>query len=389
MKHSICKFSSFKGRRLIVNHNQIYIKRINSSSCIELEEQKKMSKTRFNPNNTYRPLTNFSIESIIGPIGNDDKTITKRNTLHVTKEESKTSFLNNFKSQEKVREDYNNNSDTMLAVVKKYRPKNFQCPACKMAFSNNGQLKNHVRIHTGERPFKCNYLDCNKTFTRNEELTRHKLIHTGVRPHCCNSCGKRFGRKDHLKKHIRTHDRRKYKRKTNSFNQVKKSTPKSGMLDNNIKTTTSQKIDDDNFFVPSINGKLSPIATIVQANCFKPQHQSASKKMLNNHANVIPVPQTNNQYHSQYHSNLNLHNNLETINCSPSVIIEESSNKYSNPMLTTTTNAIQQFANNYWTKWYNLIGLCQQQQHFMTIPPAIVETPINPSTQLDLYQRKL
>lgn len=33
--------------------------------------------------------------------------------------------------------------------AKKQRPKRFQCPHCKVSFSNNGQLKGHVRIHTG------------------------------------------------------------------------------------------------------------------------------------------------------------------------------------------------------------------------------------------------
>lgn len=91
------------------------------------------------------------------------------------------------------------------SLNRKQRPKKYKCPHCNVGFSNNGQLKGHIRIHTGERPFKCDVKDCGKTFTRNEELTRHKRIHSGLRPFPCNQCGKRFGRKDHLKKHTRTH----------------------------------------------------------------------------------------------------------------------------------------------------------------------------------------
>lgn len=32
---------------------------------------------------------------------------------------------------------------------KKQRPKKYKCPHCDVGFSNNGQLKGHIRIHTG------------------------------------------------------------------------------------------------------------------------------------------------------------------------------------------------------------------------------------------------
>lgn len=41
--------------------------------------------------------------------------------------------------------------------ARKQRPKKFKCPHCDVAFSNNGQLKGHIRIHTGK--FKMNPID--------------------------------------------------------------------------------------------------------------------------------------------------------------------------------------------------------------------------------------
>ena len=42
-------------------------------------------------------------------------------------------------------------SQNLRDKQKKQRPKRFQCPHCQVSFSNNGQLKGHIRIHTGKR----------------------------------------------------------------------------------------------------------------------------------------------------------------------------------------------------------------------------------------------
>lgn len=39
--------------------------------------------------------------------------------------------------------------EALVKQNKKLRPKKFRCPHCDVAFSNNGQLKGHIRIHTG------------------------------------------------------------------------------------------------------------------------------------------------------------------------------------------------------------------------------------------------
>lgn len=45
-----------------------------------------------------------------------------------------------------------------MLTARKQRPKKFKCPHCDVAFSNNGQLKGHVRIHTGKMLWKLFFL---------------------------------------------------------------------------------------------------------------------------------------------------------------------------------------------------------------------------------------
>lgn len=75
------------------------------------------------------------------------------------------------------------------------------CNVCKRTFKTQNILRQHTRIHTGDKPFVCEI--CNKAFSQMASLKYHSATHSDERPFSCDYCNKTFKLKPPFKKHVR------------------------------------------------------------------------------------------------------------------------------------------------------------------------------------------
>jgi uncharacterized Zn-finger protein len=76
---------------------------------------------------------------------------------------------------------------------------------CEKAFREKGNLLTHMRIHSGQRVYKCEYGDCEMSFPNSGLQLDHAKDHQGSKDYQCEQCMDKFTKQSALKAHFQSH----------------------------------------------------------------------------------------------------------------------------------------------------------------------------------------
>ncbi|XP_063796190.1 zinc finger and BTB domain-containing protein 41 [Pseudophryne corroboree] len=91
-----------------------------------------------------------------------------------------------------------------LKHQEKYHLGPFPCDICGRQFNDSGNLRRHIEYtHGGKRKWTC--FICGKSVRERTTLKEHLRIHSGEKPHLCSICGQNFRHGSSYRLHLRVH----------------------------------------------------------------------------------------------------------------------------------------------------------------------------------------
>lgn len=122
--------------------------------------------------------------------------------------------------------------------------KKLECPICHKVFKAVNNLKQHLHLHSDERPYVCDYEGCDKSFKQKPGLQQHIRFMHNSNDTYCKTCRKRV---PDLEKHMKENHPGAAKRKkdTQKVGKVAKKPRKDSQNGSNDFDDTEDDSDDE------------------------------------------------------------------------------------------------------------------------------------------------
>ncbi|KHJ82647.1 zinc finger, C2H2 type, partial [Oesophagostomum dentatum] len=106
-------------------------------------------------------------------------------------------------SKEQLDSSYEHTSSRKYRMVRRKPAQTFYCRPCNKEIKYPSKIAEHLRKHTGERPYHCQI--CGAGFSQGHVLKVHLRGHHGELPYKCSYCSHSFQSLALKKQHEKTH----------------------------------------------------------------------------------------------------------------------------------------------------------------------------------------